>query len=120
MTPLGDLPTGEFDIEKIQTLYDSLFNKGIQSSKDALEVGCIVEVTDVNDLDEYIELAEADEATDIVEAFNVLRTGSYHHYWAFDQALKNMGVEDGCCSLGGDFCKTEDEYPKDGMKEQNN
>ncbi len=60
-----------------------------------LEFGCILpHVTDVNDLDEYIELAEADEATDIVEAFNVLRTGSYHHYWAFDQALKNMGVED--------------------------
>jgi hypothetical protein len=22
-----------------------------------------------------------------------------------------MGVKDGCCSLGDDFCKTEQEYP---------
>ncbi len=44
---LENMPSGKYDVEKIQTLYDSLFDKGSQSSKDALEVGCMVEVTDV-------------------------------------------------------------------------
>lgn len=75
----------------------------------ALEVGCMVEVTDINDLLADIETARADGATDIVAAFEFLRDGSYSHYWAFDNGLKNMGVTDGCCSLGDAYCHPE--YP---------
>jgi len=110
-TPVDQLPRGKYDIQKIQDLYDALYEKGSKSAKDALEVGCMVEVTDVNDLDEYISLAQGDGAQDVQSAFEKLRNASYNHYWAFDRALKNMGVEDGCCSLGEDFCK---EYPKNG------
>jgi hypothetical protein len=70
----------------------------------------MVEVVDVNDLDEYITLAEEANATDIIDAFNVLRDGSYSHYWAFDKGLKNIGVTEGCCSLGTDYCKPD--YPQ--------
>jgi len=70
----------------------------------------MVEVTDVNDLNADIALAEAAGAEDVVAAFNNLRNGSYNHYWAFDAGLKNMGVADGCCSLGTDFCHPE--YPQ--------
>jgi len=91
-----DMPSGTYDIPAIQELYDILYSKGISSRKDALMVGCMVEVTDVDDLDKYILLAEASKATDVIEAFNVLRDGSYNHYWAFDKGLKNIGIENGC------------------------
>jgi hypothetical protein len=95
-----NMPSGEYDIPAIQELYDTLYAKGIVSTTEALWVGCMVEVTDVNDLDNYIALAEESNATDVVEAFNVLRDGSYNHYWAFDKGLKNAGVESGCYKEG--------------------
>lgn len=100
---------GTYGVPAVQELYDTLYAKGVQSAQDALEVGCMVEVTDVNDLNEDIEIAEG--ADDLVTTFEHLRSGSYNHYWAFDRALKNMGVADGCCILGDDFCKTAAEYP---------
>ena len=105
-----EMPSGQYDIPAIQELYDSLYAKGTQSAQDALEVGCMVEVTDVNDLDAYIAIAEESNATDVVQAFTILRSGSYNHYWAFDRGLKNMGIEDGCCSLGDEYCHPE--YPQ--------
>jgi len=107
---LDTMPSGEYGIEEIQELYDTLYDKGIQSKQDALEVGCMVEVTDVNDLTEDIALAEEANAEDLVAAYNVLRNGSYNHYWAFDKGLKNMGIDDGCCSLGTEYCHPE--YPQ--------
>ncbi len=105
-----NMPSGEYDIPAIQSLYDTLYAKGIASKQDALEVGCLVEVTDVDDLDKYIVMAEASGATDIIDAFNLLRDGSYNHYWAFDNGLKKLDITDGCCSLGDDYCKPN--YPK--------
>jgi len=105
-------------VDHIQFLYDTLYAKGIQSKKDALEVGCMVEVVDVIDLQEYIKLAEESNALDVLDEFNVLLAGSYNHYWAFDSALMNLKGStdpfDGCCSvvdaLGYSFCHSE--YPK--------
>ncbi len=111
---LEDMPRGVYDIPAVQELYDLLYNKGIASKQAALEVGCMVEVVDIDDLDEFIELAEESHAKDIVDAFNVLRDGSYTHYWAFDKGLKSMGISDGCCSLapalGHDYCQPD--YPQ--------
>ena len=109
-----DMPRGVYDIPAIQELYDFLYDKGIASKQAALEVGCMVEVVDIDDLDEYIELAEESNATDVIDAFNILRDGSYSHYWAFDKGLKNMGITDGCCSLapalGHEYCQPD--YPQ--------
>ncbi len=109
-----DMPKGEYDIPAIQSLYDTLYAKGIQSKEDALMVGCMVEVTDINDLDEYITLAEESNATDVKEAFEVLRDGSYSHYWAFDKGLKNIGISDGCYVEGDALLgeNKEDIYPQ--------
>ncbi len=107
----ADMPMGEYDIAHIQDLYDLLYAKGIQSNQAALEVGCMVEVTDIDDLDKYIAQAEASEATDIVDAFNILRDGSYSHYWAFDKGLKNMGIVEGCAVAGVEYAKTTADYP---------
>jgi hypothetical protein len=113
-----EMPSGIYDIPAIQSLYDSLYAKGITSQRDALEVGCMVEVVDINDLDEYIEMAEGANAQDVIDAFTVLREGSYSHYWAFDKGLKNIGVTDGCCSLGAEWCHTE--YPQNDKGGGNN
>jgi hypothetical protein len=91
-----EMKSGVYDIEAIQSLYNTLYDLGIQSQTDALKVGCMVEVVDINDLDEYVALAEESNATDVLAAFDVLRDGSYNHYWAFDKGLKNLGVENGC------------------------
>jgi hypothetical protein len=108
---LDEMPSGQYDIPAIQSLYDTLYTKGIQSVQDALEVGCMVEVTDIDDLDKWIAKAEEANATDVIEGFQILRAGSYNHYWAFDKGLKNMGVVEGCGVLGADFAKTKEEYP---------
>jgi len=109
-TPIEDMQAGTYDISKIQRLYDDLVARGSTSEVDALKVGCIVEVVDVNDLDEYITLAEQSNASDVVDVFNFLRDGSYNHYWAFDKGLKNKGVVEGCCSVGSEYCHLE--YPQ--------
>lgn len=105
---------GHYPIEHIQELYDLLYDKGIQSQQDALEVGCMVEVVDIVDLNEFIEMADEADASDVSKIFTSLRNGSYSHYWAFDNGLKNMGVSEGCCvlepALGFDFCQPD--YPK--------
>ncbi len=110
---------GKYNIDSIQALYDNLITEGNNSKVDALKVGCKVEVVDVNDLNNYINLAKESNATDIQKAFEFLRDGSYKHYWAFDKQLKNEGVSDGCCSLGDEYCKTKAEYPKESKENEN-
>ena len=107
-TELDTMPTGEFAVPEVQKLYDDLYTKGKSSSKDALEVACMVEVVDVNDLDRFIDQSVGNDA--LIDTFNILRDGSYSHYWAFDKGLVNLGVSDGCCSLGTEYCHKE--YPQ--------
>ena len=105
---LANMPAGVYAIDEIQSLYDTLYAKGIGSKQAALEIACMVEVTDVNDLD--IDIVLAGDNAALVDTFNILRNGSYNHYWAFDKALNNLGVSDGCCSLGATYCKPD--YPQ--------
>jgi len=110
------LPSGHYNISAIQDLYDTLLNKGKSSQKDALEVGCMVEVTDIDDLDRYINEATDSNASDVKTVFEFLRDGSYSHYRAFDTGLKNLGVENGCCSIGDKYCHPE--YPNSSQTKQ--
>ena len=105
---------GVYDIQKVQDLYNALITLGQSDKISALKVGCMVEVTDINDLDEYVSQAEDSNATDVIEAFNVLRDGSYKHYWAFDKGLKNEGITNGCY-FENDTLLTNKEgiYPQD-------
>lgn len=117
---LRSFTPGEFALQEIKDMYDALYAKGSQSKQDALEVGCMVEVVDVNDLTEDIAMAQEENASDLVAVFSSLRDGSYSHYWAFDKGLKNMGIEDGCCSLGTidgvDYCQPD--YPQNSRGKQ--
>ena len=107
---LSAVEPGKFIDNDVQNLYDTLYDIGSGSLTDALKVGCMVEVTDINDLNVRLEASQDHE--DLVLLFENLRKGSYNHYWAFDSALKSLGVADGCCSVGTEYCKSEDEYPK--------
>jgi len=107
---LNSFSNGKFPVVAIQELYDRLYEKGIQSEKDALEVGCMVEVVDVNDLNKYITQATDSNASDVLSIFDFLRKGSYNHYWAFNKGLTKQGIADGCCSLGSEYCHPE--YPQ--------
>ena len=112
---IKEMSAGVYDISAIQNLYDVLYAKGIQSKQDALEVGCMVEVTDINDLNEKLTIAKESGASDVEAVFEFLRDGSYNHYWAFDKGLKKAGVRAGCCTLGVidgvDYCHPE--YPQE-------
>jgi hypothetical protein len=119
-TPISSMKAGKYDISKIQNLYDELTARGSASEIDALQVGCIVEVTDVNDLNDYITIAKNSNASDVQTVFEALRQGSYNHYWAFDKGLKNRGVSDGCCSLGSQYCKSESQYPSNNNDKNGN
>ena len=108
---ISGIGSGKYPVEHIQELYDVLYAKGIQSRQDALEVGCMVEVVDIVDLDRYIGEATEANASDVLRVFTYLRDGSYNHYRAFDRGLKNMGISDGCCAVsdyeGLSFCHPE-------------
>ncbi|GIT98661.1 DUF2202 domain-containing protein [Sulfurovum sp. TSL1] len=97
---------GTYPVAPVQNLYTTLYEKGISSRQNALEVGCTVEVVDIDDLNHYITLAKEANATDILTVFNFLRNGSYTHYWAFNDALVGMGVEEGCCQMAKDLGHT--------------
>ncbi len=103
-----DYPPGQYSLEEIQQLYENLLSQGQLSFIEALKVGCIVEVTDVEDLEYRLSIVGNQ---DIKLAFEFLKQGSYNHYWAFDNALKNNGIDQGCCVLGVRFCKTPEEFP---------
>ena len=105
---LNSMAVGKFAVPEVQDLYNMLYDKGITSQQSSLEVGCMVEVTDINDLDRYIAIAGTNKA--LLDTFDILIDGSYNHYWAFDKGLKDLGVSNGCCSLGSDYCHSE--YPQ--------
>ncbi|MCB4773669.1 MAG: DUF2202 domain-containing protein [Sulfurovum sp.] len=123
-TPIEDMPAGTYDIPSIQNLYNSLILRGLDSEIAALKVGCMVEVTSVDSLTKYIRIADraGGSASDIATVFRFLLDGdggihyygSHHHYWVFDQELRNQGELEGCCSLGTimdkNYCHRE--YPK--------
>lgn len=115
---LDAVANAEFILPEVQAMYDGLWdhasNQGAGvNAISALEAACMVEVIDVNDLNESIEQAEALGAQELVVAFESLRSGSYNHYWAFDGALVQQGVADGCGSLGViDGVDFDQDYPQ--------
>lgn len=107
ITQLSEIPAGVFTVPSLQTLYNTLYQEGIISANAALQAGCKVEVTDVTDLNQ--DIIDAGNAKDLVTFFEILRAGSYNHYWSFDNALKKAGVTNGCLSAsvdGSTFPKT--------------
>jgi len=100
--PLRGDKVGVFTNPKLQSLYNTLIAKGKKSLKDALEVGIMVEVTDVEDLDKFLSQATS---PDVIALFKFLRAGSYNHYNAFNRTLINVTGKSACELMDKRWCK---------------
>ncbi|MCH9737944.1 MAG: DUF2202 domain-containing protein [Actinomycetia bacterium] len=80
---LGD-KVGVFDDPKLQKLYDDSVAKGMLSLQDALEVGVLVEETDIADLKEIIA---GNEPAAVDRVLTNLLNASYKHLAAFERQL---------------------------------
>jgi len=83
--PVASDEIGVFEDENLQSLYNQLISKGEQSLKDALEVGVLVEETDIADLEEKM----VNVPDTIKRVYNNLLQGSYRHLEAFNSNLGN-------------------------------
>ena len=75
---------GVFNNPDLQALYNKLYSKGITRKKDALEVGKIVEETDIADLKEAIARSTTSQEK---TTYNRLLKGSNNHLKAFSSKL---------------------------------
>ena len=75
---------GVFDDPKLQNLYDDLIAKGMLSLQDALEVGVLVEKTDIADLKEILA---GNEPAEVDRVLTQLLKASYNHLAAFERQL---------------------------------
>ncbi len=80
---------GQFNNEKLATLYQELVAQGQKSLEDALKVGAMIEEIDIKDLQERVDKGLP---ADIKQVFENLKNGSYHHLKAFVTMLEREGV----------------------------
>ena len=77
---------GVFILPELQDLYDTLIAQGEPSLRDALEVGILIEETDITDLEEAV----VGMPDDVVRVFENLKEGSLNHLDAFTYALSQL------------------------------
>ena len=82
--PAAGKAIGVFTNPVLQQLYHDLMIQGSQSSTAALKVGVTIEEVDIRDLKNYMS---ATSKTDILQVYNGLLNGSYHHLSAFNTQL---------------------------------
>ena len=80
---------GEFILPELQDLYDTLIAQGEPSLRAALEVGILIEETDITDLDDAIAAMPSD-ASDIIRVFENIQEGSLNHLEAFEYSLSQL------------------------------
>ncbi len=86
---LGDPVQGPgfFTNQHLQEVYDGLIAKGTLSVHDALEVGVLIEETDIEDLKAALTRTTH---KDIVRVYTNLKAGSVNHLKAFNSQLANL------------------------------
>ncbi|MBS1826634.1 MAG: DUF2202 domain-containing protein [Acidobacteria bacterium] len=80
--PAANLPEGTFANANLQALYHQLAAKGDLSLRDALDVGVLVEKTDIADLETSLK---ATAKPDLKRVFQNLMAASYNHLEAFEE-----------------------------------
>ena len=76
---------GTFVLPALQELYNYCVNRGSKSLLEALKVGELIEITDINDLSKAI--SDMSKYTDIVNVLSNLRDGSNNHLDAFRRRI---------------------------------
>lgn len=85
--PAAGNAIGEFTNPTLQSLYDTLMGKGRLSALDALQVGGIIEETDMRDL---VGAIDRSDNADIDATYENLLCGSRNHLRAFARNLESM------------------------------
>ena len=85
--PAAGNAIGEFSNSNLQSLYDTLVDKGRLSALDAIQVGGIIEETDIHDI---VEAMERSDNADIDATYESLLCGSRNHLRAFARNLESM------------------------------
>lgn len=80
---LEDDFVGQFELTSMQELYNTCIGLGEVSLMEALKVGELIEVTDIEDL----EHAAEGMPSDVVNAYDNLKSGSLEHLDAFRNAI---------------------------------
>ena len=86
--PAAGSADGVFQEPRLQGLYDQLIAQGAPSAQAALEVGALIEETDVRDIRAALLRITH---PDIVQVYENLESGSYNHLRAFVSRLEAMG-----------------------------
>lgn len=88
--PAATTAPGVFVNPDLQALYDQLVAMGQVSQNDALAVGCLIEETDIRDIND--KKAQVEDEPDIVLVYDNLLCGSRNHLRAFNSTLLQQGV----------------------------
>jgi hypothetical protein len=77
---------GQFVLPNLQELYNTCIYEGKKSLLDAVKIGELIEITDINDL----QKASIGMPSDVVSVFNNLTQASYNHLAAFQSRIKAL------------------------------
>ena len=88
--PVGSNAAGVFTNTDLQSLHDQLVAQGAASQIAALQVGVLIEETDIADLEAAISNTDK---TDVIRVYNNLLKGSLNHLSAFTNNLAALGGE---------------------------
>jgi len=78
---------GEFLNTELQALYDALIARGKQSALEALQVGGVIEETDIEDLNAAMATSRL---SNIDKVYQNLLNGSYNHLRAFARNIQSL------------------------------
>lgn len=77
---------GQFVLPNLQELYNTCATEGKKSLLDAVKMGELIEITDINDL----KKASIGMPSDVANVFNNLTQASYNHLAAFQSRIKAL------------------------------
>lgn len=84
--PVGNNGVGVFTNPDLQALYDNLATQGLESPAAAIEVGILIEQTDIADLQTRLATTTS---PDILRVYGNLLWGSQNHLAAFERTAVN-------------------------------
>ncbi|MCA9998204.1 MAG: DUF2202 domain-containing protein [Anaerolineales bacterium] len=84
--PAGSNGIGVFTNPDLQALYDDLLTQGLESPAAAIQVGVLIEQTDIADLQTRLAIADN---SNIERVYNNLLRGSQNHLAAFERTAVN-------------------------------
>lgn len=83
VSEVDESKVGEFVLPVLQELYDTCVGVGEETLLDALKIGELIEITDIEDL----EHAAEGMPSDVVSVYENLKEGSLNHLDAFQTAI---------------------------------